>query len=70
MLPEIETLRRLVIEAARTELMPRFAEVTRRLKPDGSIVTKADLGMQHRMQTELARHWPQYEFLGEEMSAE
>lgn len=68
-LPELKTLRGLVQVCAQQELLPRFADVGRSLKRDGSIVTDADHAMQDRMQRELAVHWPQYAFLGEEMPA-
>jgi len=66
----IPQVRAIVISAAREELLPRFAEVSRRFKADGSLVTAADMAMQKRMQIELTEHWPQYDFLGEEMPAE
>ena len=50
--------------------MPRFASVSRSLKDDGSIVTEADLITQERIQSDLAQLHPDYDFLGEEMSAE
>ena len=68
MLPALETLCDIVRAAAREELLPRFADVVRHLKHDGSVVTEADLSMQRRLQAELARRWPEYDFLGEEMS--
>jgi myo-inositol-1(or 4)-monophosphatase len=68
MLPALETLRDIVRAAARTELMPRFAEVARHLKHDGSVVTEADVAMQRRIKSDLARRWPEYDFLGEEMA--
>jgi len=67
-LPDLRTLRALVRMCAQEELQPRFADVARNLKLDGSIVTEADQAMQDRMQAELATHWPQYALLGEEMS--
>lgn len=67
-LPDLKQLRQLVRTCAQEELLPRFAGVSRSLKRDGSIVTEADRVMQDRMQRELAKHWPQYAFLGEEMS--
>ncbi len=70
MLPALMDLRRLVRDAARTELLPRFSAVTRHVKTDGSLVTEADHAMQHRMQRELAAHWPAYAFLGEEMGGD
>jgi myo-inositol-1(or 4)-monophosphatase len=53
--------------AADEELMSRFNRVDARVKADGSLVTEADLAMQGRMQRELARIFPDYGFLGEEM---
>jgi len=70
MLPALADLRRLVRDAARTELLPRFADVARHVKTDGSLVTEADHAMQQRMQRELAAHWPAYAFLGEEMAGD
>jgi myo-inositol-1(or 4)-monophosphatase len=67
MLPPLETLRDMVRTAAREELLPLFADVIRHIKHDGSVVTEADVAMQHRLKADLARHWPEYEFLGEEM---
>ncbi len=66
----IPKVRAIAIKGAREELLPRFAEVSRRFKPDGSLVTAADTAMQKRMQIELAEYWPQYDFLGEEMPPE
>ena len=69
MLPDLKQLRQLVHTCAQEELLPRFADVGRNLKRDGSIVTEADHAMQNRVQRELAAQWPQYAFLGEEMPA-
>jgi len=68
MLPPLEALRDIVRTAAREELLPLFADVMRHIKHDGSVVTEADVAMQRRLKTDLARHWPEYDFLGEEMS--
>lgn len=67
MFPELDRVAEIVIKAAHEELVPRFAEVARTHKTDGSIVTAADFAMQDVVQHELAGHWPQYGFLGEEM---
>lgn len=67
-LPDVAALRALVRAAARAELLPLFADVSRHIKTDGSVVTEADHAMQSRMQRELAQHWPRYGFLGEEMA--
>ncbi len=63
-------LRRLVREIARSELLPRLVGVQEQTKSDGSAVTEADLAMQDRLQSALARHWPNIGFLGEEMTGE
>lgn len=69
-LPDLRVLRSLVRACAEDELVPRFADVSRHLKLDGSVVTDADHAMQDRVQKELYLHWPQYAFLGEEMTAD
>ena len=69
MLPDLTDLAAAVREAAREELLPRFAAVKRELKSDGSVVTVADRGMQERMLLTLAETWPDYGLLGEEMSS-
>jgi myo-inositol-1(or 4)-monophosphatase len=66
MLSDLKLLRQLMRTCAQEELLPRFADVGRHIKHDGSIVTEADHAMQDRVQKELARHWPEYDFLGEE----
>jgi len=66
MLPDLKLLRQLMRTCAQEELLPRFADVGRHIKRDGSIVTDADHAMQDRVQRELASHWPEYDFLGEE----
>jgi len=68
-LPDLKDLRSLVRTCAQEELLPRFADVSRDHKHDGSIVTAADHVMQDRMERELAAHWPGIAFLGEEMPA-
>ena len=64
----LTALQEIVIPAARTELLPRFAAVTRKLKPDGSVLTEADLALQVRVSGQLLERWPETTFLGEEMT--
>ncbi len=66
--PNIAQLQQLLISAAREELVPRFTQVLRHDKADGSFVTEADLAMQQRIQRALQQQWPDYAFLGEEMT--
>lgn len=67
---DLERIRRLVKTAAAEELMGRFESVSADTKADGTLITEADLAMQHRLQRELHAHWPQFELLGEEMTAQ
>lgn len=68
MLPELDAVAEILVRTAREELLPRFAEVARTHKTDGSIVTAADIAMQAAVQRALAERWPQYGLLGEEMA--
>ncbi len=68
MIPDLTELSAAIREAARDELLPRFASVKRELKSDGSLVTVADRSMQERMLVTLAEAWPDFRLLGEEMS--
>ena len=63
-------LKQIIINAAREELLPRFADVHRNTKADGSFVTEADLAVQARITHELKEHYPETALLGEEMTAE
>lgn len=67
-IPTIQDLRGTIICAAEEEIIPRFAEAMRGYKADGSIVTAADVNMQRRIHEAFEVSWPEYAFLGEEMS--
>jgi myo-inositol-1(or 4)-monophosphatase len=68
-LPSLAELRAVVRAAAREHLLERFSAVQHHaVKDDGSLVTEVDHAMQRSLQIELAQRWPQYGFLGEEMS--
>lgn len=58
----------LVKAAGDQELLGRFRHVSATIKDDGSVLTEADIVMQQRLASELARHWPDIPLLGEEMS--
>jgi myo-inositol-1(or 4)-monophosphatase len=64
---DIERLKKIIIQAAEQELLSRFPLRDRGEKQDGSVITEADMAMQSRLRSELARHWPDYPLLGEEM---
>jgi len=59
-----------VKRAAKEELLPRFAQVQREIKRDGSFLTEADIKTQQRIANELKQAFPDIAFLGEEMPAE
>ncbi|MDB2705532.1 inositol monophosphatase family protein [Pseudomonadota bacterium] len=67
---DIELLKKIIITAAKTEVLPRFNTIERAYKPDGSVVTEADLLMQNRIESELKQHYPDIALLGEEMTSE
>lgn len=67
---DIELLKKLVIETASQELMPRFQKIEGRKKADGSLVTEADLAVQQRLKQYLSEEYPLIPLLGEEMSLE
>jgi myo-inositol-1(or 4)-monophosphatase len=67
MLPDPDRLTDLVKAVAREELLPRFTHVERAYKADGSIVTEADLALQHRLAAQLREAYPAFDLLGEEM---
>lgn len=66
-LPDTDVVAQLVMDAAREEILPRAGTGERR-KPDGSVVTEADLAVQARLARELQSRWPDIPLLGEEMS--
>jgi len=55
-------------QAAERFILPRFREVACSRKPDGSVVTSADLDSQDFLQTMLASRYPELPLLGEEMT--
>ncbi|HIA08362.1 MAG TPA: inositol monophosphatase [Chromatiaceae bacterium] len=65
--PEITELLDIVRRATQQELLPRFGKIQRDYKSDRSIVTEADLAMQHGIRLELASRWDGFPMLGEEM---
>lgn len=68
--PHHHAIATLIRQAALEEILPRFRNVERHLKTDGSWLTEADLAMQERVRHELAARFPTIPFLGEEMGAE
>ncbi len=61
-------IEQLVISVAKTELLPRFNDVDRQYKNDGSIVTEADYIVQKKLLEAFTTLCPETVLLGEEMS--
>jgi myo-inositol-1(or 4)-monophosphatase len=67
---DLQQIEGIIIPAAREELLPRFANVEREHKIDGSVVTEADHAVQQRIAPQLIQHAPGTVFIGEEMTAD
>lgn len=65
---EWQKLKNGIRQLAKQEILPRFEKVGFEEKQDGSLLTEADLEMQKVTQSFLHQNWPQFAFLGEEMS--
>ena len=69
-LPDMEQLQAIVKLAAKEELMPGLGAREFSYKEDGSVITKADLAMQARLEKDLVQLCPVCKFVGEEMTAQ
>jgi myo-inositol-1(or 4)-monophosphatase len=67
--PDLKPVIALLRETAAKEILPRFRRVRSDRKPDGSLVTEADLAVQRRITGGMARAFPGVPLLGEEMTA-
>jgi len=67
---DLKQIKDIVISTSKAELLPRYNTVERAYKPDGSVVTEADIVMQEQLTTRLKEAYPDIELLGEEMSTE
>lgn len=65
---DLAELEKIVIKAAKEELLPNFGKREFTYKEDHSVITKADLAMQERLDKELKQAWPEIALLGEEMT--
>ncbi|MFK5986162.1 MAG: inositol monophosphatase [Pseudomonadota bacterium] len=65
---DLEKLSQLIITTAKKELLPRFKSCKVSFKEDKSFITEADLVMQQQLQQQLQQHWPEYDFIAEELS--
>jgi len=62
---DINLLKDIIISACNAELLPRFNDIERSFKHDGSVVTEADLRMQDTIQSDLKQAYPDIALLGE-----
>lgn len=67
-LPDLEKLKEIVTAAAKEEILPGLGARDFTYKEDGSVITKADIAMQERLEKELKVLSPSYKFVGEEMT--
>jgi myo-inositol-1(or 4)-monophosphatase len=69
MLNDLDILQDLARVAGHRELLPRFKQIGYSLKPDGTIITEADIASDDFLRKELTTRWPGVNFLSEEMEA-
>ena len=67
MLPDLKTIKNLIRQVAKEEILPRFNRVGYEVKEDGSFLTEADLSADKRIREALADLYPDIAFLSEEM---
>ncbi|TCK17920.1 myo-inositol-1(or 4)-monophosphatase [Thiogranum longum] len=65
--PDLSRLTTIIREISDRELPPRFCCHSGSRKPDGSLVTEADVVMQDALAQALNAEWPEFDLLGEEM---
>ncbi len=65
---DINQLIAIIKNVAKKELLPRFENVIKEYKSDGSIITEADTASQNSIQNQLSSLYPEISLLGEEMS--
>jgi len=70
LLPELQTLEALLVEAAEVELLPRLHRVSAGEKADGSLLTEADVSLQQHLIASLGEFNADIPVLGEELPVE
>ncbi|MES9859160.1 MAG: inositol monophosphatase [Sedimenticola sp.] len=68
--PDSAKLQQLLIDVAEQEILPRYHHAVARNKPDGTLVTDADIEVQRCLREWLSERWPEIPLLGEEMTEE
>ena len=67
MLPDLKRIKKIIIDAAKEEILPRFNKISYEIKQDGSLVTEADFAADKRIREALSEAYPDIAFLSEEM---
>lgn len=65
---DINKLNSIVKSVSGEILMPYFSKVQAQTKPDGSLITQADIEVQEFIKSELLNSFPEYGFFAEELS--
>ncbi len=65
---DINKIEEIVKSISNNILMPYFTKVQAQIKPDGSLITQADVEVQDSIKSELLKNFPEYGFFGEELS--
>lgn len=65
----LRELEKLLPQVADQHILPNFNRTGYQVKDDNSLITAIDTRMQNELQTILTARWPQFVFLGEEMTA-
>lgn len=65
---DITIIQKIIKESAKSTLLAYYAQSTASYKPDGSIVTEADIEMQKAMDVSLKQHYPGILLLSEELT--
>lgn len=67
---DLLTIEKIIEESAETSMIDCFRQSTASYKPDGSIVTNADIAMQESLTTRLKSRYPLVEMLSEELTTD
>ncbi len=63
----INKIESIVKEVSNDVLLPYYTKVKAKKKPDGSLITQADIEIQDCIQLQLKKHFPDYRFFAEEL---
>ncbi len=67
---DINKIEKIVKQVSQTCLMPCFTRSLVSSKADGSLVSEADIAVQTEIEQQLKKHFPEFDFFAEELSAQ